>query len=223
MPDLATLTLPSGNTYSLKDAYARNLIAELFNFHAYLGVTTTPIEDNVTTSPVVVIAGESVTAVAGDCVTYETEEFVYSTTGVWQKYANLTGLGALAFKNTASGDFTPSGSVSQPTFTGEAMQSTGDFTPAGTISGGNVTLHTTQVNHITDAGEMPTYTVQGERLIISGGAVPSFEAVGVADAIDTVIQPTFVGTQNTVLVTGTPSGTVSKPTFTGTQGTVMVQ
>lgn len=178
MPDLATLTLPSGNTYSLKDTYARNLIAELFNFHEYLGVTTTPIEDNVTTNPTVVIAGESVTAVAGDCVTYETEEFVYSKTGVWQKFANLTGLGALAFKNMASGDFTPS----------------------GTITGGNVTLSKKTVGSVTDAGEMPTYTVQGERLIIGAGVLPTISEESVAADVDTVTQPTFTGIQGTVTV-----------------------
>lgn len=210
MADLATLTLPSGNTYSLKDAYARNLIAELFNFHAYLGVTTTPIEDNVTTSPVVVIAGESVTAVAGDCVTYDTEEFVYSTTGVWQKYANLTGLGALAFKNTASGDYTPTGTVSKPTFTGT-------FTPAGTITGSNVTLSKKTIGSVTDEGELPTYTVQGERLIITAGALPTVSEESVASDVDTITQPTFTGTAGSV------TGDVSQPTFTGIQGTVTVQ
>ena len=48
-------------------------------------------------------------------------------------FALSSGLGSLATKNSASGSYTPAGSVSQPTFTGSAMTSTGKFTPEGTV------------------------------------------------------------------------------------------
>ena len=66
-PIIYTITMPSGNTYDLVDQGARALIQELLNFHEWLGVTTSEIEDGSTTNPVI-INGEEVTAVAGDVV-----------------------------------------------------------------------------------------------------------------------------------------------------------
>jgi len=222
MPFLAEITMPSGNTYKLKDQEARDLIQQLFNYHEYLGVTTTPITEGSTTNPVT-ISGESVTAVAGDVVTYENQEFVWSSVGTWQNFANLFGLGALAFKDSASGNFTPSGTVSQPTFTGSELTSTGKFTPAGSVSGTAVTMSKTTIKNNTSAGSMPTFTVSGETLVITDGAIPTFSDVSVATDVDTVTDPSFSGTEGDVSVKGTPAGTVSQPTFSGSQGSVTVR
>lgn len=221
MPFLAEITLPSGSVYKFKDEEARELISQLLNFNAWLGVTTTPLTDGATTNPITV-NGESVTAGNGDVATYETEEFIFNGT-VWQKFGNLSGLGSLAYKNSASGNFTPTGTISAPTFTGEAMQSTGTFTPAGTIAGANVTLSKKNVGSVTDAGELPTYTVQGERLIITAGELPTVNTESVASDVASVTQPTFTGTEGSISVSGTPTGDVSQPTFSGIQGTVTVQ
>jgi len=43
-------------------------------------------------------------------------------------------LKALAFKDEATGEFTPAGTVSKPTFTGSETTSTGSFTPAGNVT-----------------------------------------------------------------------------------------
>lgn len=160
-PIIYTVTMPSGNTYDLVDQGARDLIKELMNFHEWLGVTTSDIEDGSTTNPVI-IDGESVTAEAGDVVSRDDDhrDFVFSSTGVWQNFGNLSGLGALAFKDSASGSYTPAGTVSIPTFTGAATQSSGSYTPEGTVS-------------------QPTFT--GEALTSSGSYTPA----------GTVSQPTF--------------------------------
>lgn len=221
MADLARLTLPSGNTYNLKDREAREMIRELLNVHEYLGITTTPITDGSTTNPII-INGVSVTAVAGDLVTYEHDEFVFSSVGTWQKFGDLTSLGALAYKNTASGSYTPAGTVSQPSFTGSELTSQGSYTPQGSISGTAVTLSKKNIGSVTSAGSMPTYTVSNETLVITAGEVPTVATESVAEDVDSVTQPTFSGTAATLEVTGTPAGTVSQPTFSGTQDTITV-
>ena len=54
MPDISKITLPSGNTYDLKDAGARSLISQLQSYTDYLGVTTTALVDGSTTNPIVI-------------------------------------------------------------------------------------------------------------------------------------------------------------------------
>lgn len=162
MANIKQITLPSGNTYDLVDAGARELIADLQNYTDYLGVTTTTISDGSTTNPIT-INNTSVTAKKGNIVNYGSKEFIWNGSA-WQEFGDLSGLGSLAFKNSASGTYTPSGSVSAPSFTGssstvtistqdnssgnyqpkgsvsqpifsgDAMTSTGNFTPEGSVS-----------------------------------------------------------------------------------------
>ena len=181
------LTMPSGNTYKIVDEGAREMISELLNFHEWLGITTTPLSEGATTNPIT-IDGQSVTAVQGDVATYQNEEFVFSSVGTWQKFGDLSGLGALAYKNTASGS----------------------FTPAGTCSGAAVTMSKATIKNMTNNGTlpsatMPTFTMNEHTLVItdgtfSAGAVATFEDKTVATDVDSVTQPTFTGTQGTVTV-----------------------
>lgn len=133
MPDISKITLPSGTTYDIKDATARQMIEDLENYAGYLGVTTTELVDGVTTSPVVSINGESKTATAGSIVMYGNKEFIYSGT-VWQEFGDMSALGSLAYKNKASASYKPAGTVSKPTFTGSSTTFTGTLTPAGSVS-----------------------------------------------------------------------------------------
>lgn len=214
-PILMTITLPNGNTYDIVDQGARNLIKELMNIHEYLGVTTTPLTDGSTTNPII-IDGQSVTAEAGDVVTLNSDnsEMVYDSLGEWHIFGSLSGLGTLAFKNSASGSFTPSGSISA-SFTGSSTTSTGTFTPQGSVSssGGTKTI-----KQFKTAGSMPTYTVSNGNLTIGAGSVPTGEDVTVGDGS---VSSSFTGTEDNISVTGTPSGTISS-SFTGTAGTVTV-
>lgn len=197
MADLWKVTLPSGNTYELKDKYARDLITELMNFDRYLGVTTTQLSDGDTTNPIT-ISGESVTAEAGDVVTLSSDssEMIFNSLGKWQSFGTLSGLGTLAYKNSASGTYTPAGSVS------------GTCTPQG--SNADVQLATTSVNSMSSAGSMPTYTVANETLTISAGEVPTSSAVTVATGTVSQ-QPTFTG-----------SSTSLSASFSGTEATITV-
>lgn len=100
----------------------------------YLGVTTTEIIDGATISSVI-IDEKSVTAQKGDFVIYQELEFIYNGSK-WQELGDPTakGLGDLAYKDIATATYTPSGSVSAPTFTGAETNISIDYTPTDTIS-----------------------------------------------------------------------------------------
>ena len=67
-------------------------------------VTTTPLTDRATTNPITV-NGESVTVDTGDIAVYNHKEFIWDGSS-WDELGDLSGLGALAFKDTASGTVT---------------------------------------------------------------------------------------------------------------------
>jgi len=191
MADISSVTLPSGTTYNLKDAAARSDIASIQQAIAgglkFLGETTTALTDGATTNPITV-NGESVTAVAGNLVLYGDKEFLFDGTK-WIEMGDLSLLGALAYKNSASGSFTPSGSVSAPSI---SVASAGS---------------TTTVNSITDVGTAPawTATVANETLTIgwSAGTLPTKgtdTTVKTGDASYSASQPSFTGTAGTVTV-----------------------
>ena len=133
----------------------------------------------------------------------------------------------------ASGEatYTPAGSVAAPTISVDS---------AGT---------TTTVNSITDVGTLPAFTtsVTSENLTLgwSAGTLPTkgadttvktgdasytasapvFTGTGVRLVTDDIAVPatyTFTGTEGSVSVSGTPTGTVSQPTFSGTEATITV-
>ena len=135
MADISKITMPSGNTYDLKDAWARQQIAGLSNVTRYIGVTTTALTDGASTNPIT-INGESVTAVTGDMTIYTSgsgasavnKEFLFDGS-VWQELGSIdfSNLGDLAYKDTASGSFTPSGSMTDPTISVSSAGTTDSF------------------------------------------------------------------------------------------------
>lgn len=184
MPEISKITLPSGTTYDIKDAVARAGIAGAIVIR---GTTTTPLTDESTTNPIVV-NGESYTAIANDAVFYNKKEFVFDGTR-WHEFGDMTGLGDLATKDTASGSYTPAGTISAPTV---------DIDTPGT---------TTTVNSITDVGTLPTLTttVSNEILTIgfSQGTLPTKGndvTVKTGDGSYTATAPTFSGTTDTITV-----------------------
>lgn len=131
MAEISKITLPSGQTYDIKDATARAAIAGGTSF---LGVTTTELTNGAETATITV-GGKSISAVNGGMVIYGNKEFVYSTSdNQWHEFGDLSDLGDLAHKDSASGNFTPAGTVSQPTFTGTSLTSTGSVTAEGSVS-----------------------------------------------------------------------------------------
>lgn len=97
---LDSFKLPSGNKYYLKDTEAREAIAALEGGSYFLGVTTTALEDQATTNPIV-IDGESVTAKNGNIAIYGSAEFIFNGTK-WIEFGDLSALGALAYKDSVS-------------------------------------------------------------------------------------------------------------------------
>ena len=114
MANIKQITLPSGTTYDIVDQGARDLIDALAGYTVFLGVTTTALMDGSTTNPIT-IDGKSITATAGAISTFGSAEFIFNGTS-WQAFGDLSGLGALAYKDSASSSYTPAGNVTQPTF-----------------------------------------------------------------------------------------------------------
>ena len=229
MAEISKITLPSGTTYDIKDTVAREMASGVI--HLLEGINETPLTDGANTNPIT-IDGESYTAVKGDATFWENKEFVYDG-AVWHEFGDLTGLKALAYKDTASTQYTPqgavstpvftgtqatisvsatpSGTVSQPTFTGESLTSTGKFTPNGSVSTPTISVktagNTTTVNSITDVGTLPvlTTTVENENLTISfnQGTLP-------VKGSDTTVKTSDAEYEST------------QPSFTGTEGDLSV-
>ena len=79
MPDISKVKLPSGNTYDIKDAGAREMIASLQGGSYFLGVTTTELTDGGTTNPIAITGKvDPVTAGNGNMVVYGDKEFVWA-------------------------------------------------------------------------------------------------------------------------------------------------
>ena len=143
-PTVKEVSLPSGNTYYLKDEDVRNWIGSgsssgaeyritelesavesLSNATHWLGITTTSLEDGSTTNPIT-INGESVTAVSGDIVQdTNANEFIFNGTA-WQQFGGSIGtLKAFAFVDTGTVTIQPAGtnSSSAVTFSGGTTDS----------------------------------------------------------------------------------------------------
>ena len=122
--DIEKITLPNGATYNLKDSVAREQIATITSGIGggmnYKGVTTTKLIDG-STKTTIVINNSNYTPINGDIVIYEDKEFIFATVGstsTWHEFGSTGSLHALAFKDIATGDFTPGGTISTPFFTG---------------------------------------------------------------------------------------------------------
>ncbi len=164
-------------TYDIKDAYARQAIADLGHALYWIGVTTTALTDGDTTNPIIV-DGTYVTANVGGVAQYDGTEFVWNGTA-WQKLGEGT-LGALAYKDNA----------------------TGIYTPSGTISVNQGTDSTTTVNSITNVGSLPSFSYNSstESLTFSAGSLPTKGANTTVVTASGTRSATFAGTQDSVTV-----------------------
>ena len=219
MADISKITLPSGNTYNLKDQYARDLIAELGNFNEWLGVTTTAITDGSTTNPVT-IDGESVTATNGDIVTYQSKEFIWTQpsggTGKWQEFGDLSGLGAMAYADKGTVTIKPKGSnaASSVSFAAHTKDNVlGEdttFTNASSsVSFGNHTKATVLTSAVTATVPKTSSTTKYMKATATGTAVgvatSNTALTGLGDASTDTFVKSYPGTTSK-LVTGTVTG-----------------
>ena len=127
-------------------------------------------------------ATKSDSVTLGSAVTVKTGDAAYEASA-----PTFTGTGARLLLQ----DYTPAGSVSQPTFSNGSVTASGTYTPTGSV--GLTNSNKTTTVSAAASGEV-TFTPSGD-----------------------VSQPTFTGEEATVSSTGTVTGTVSKPTFSGTK------
>jgi hypothetical protein len=249
MANLEQITLPSGTTYDLVDAGARALIAALNNWEYVLSVdaATTPygvewddsgttivgtlVASSTTKYKIYLVPGEdgSSNNIYDEYVTIEPTTRNYDWEQLGSTSIDLSNLGDLAYKDTASGSVTvpktfktsftgkagtvsvsgkTTGSVStsktQATIidriaTGQTAPVT--YTPAGTVSAPTIS--------ISSAGS--TATVEG---IDSVGSMPTFTVSGTTLKITAGSVPTKA--QAVTVKTSDASYTASQPKFTGT-------
>ena len=132
--------LLDGSYAEVKDAVARAAIGGATHF---IGVTTTALTDGQTISKVT-IGGEEVNLANGDLMLYGSKEFIYSSAdGKVHELGDTTGLGSLAYQNSASGTYTPAGSVSKPDI--DVTPTTGTvaaFKTAGSVTAGSANIPT---------------------------------------------------------------------------------
>ena len=152
----------SGGTYYIKDTEAHEKLAGLTGAMHFVGTSSTdPTKEGPT------VAGHTGAFVAGDVVVYTPAgkqecEYVYNGS-TWQEFGSTGSLKALAFKDSASGNVTVSGTAAAQEFTGNqetlehevteqsvTVEGSYDkpndisinYTPEGTISTPTVTLST---------------------------------------------------------------------------------
>lgn len=185
MPDISKVTLPSGNTYDIKDKVARDAIASLSGGTRFIGVTTTPLTDGATTSTIS-IDGSSVTPDSGNIVAYGAAEFIWDGSK-WIEFGDLSTLGALALKDTVSLSKGSGDQVLGEATTFTAADSAVSFSGGATDNfvksypGTTQKLATTTVPNVTNVGSASTWQfamgtgADAETLIISGrnGAAPT--------------------------------------------------
>ena len=195
MPNISKIKLPSGIIYDIYDAVARDAMAGGLNFR---GVTTTVLTDGASTSSYK-IGSNTISASNGDFVVYNSKEFIFSTAdNKWHELGDNSAFKALAYKDSATGSYTPAGTVSKPTFTGSSSDvsitattnTSGNYQPAGTVS-------------------KPTFT--GTETTFTGSFTPHGSvsvSTGTTEDKTATVAPLSSGT-----ATYTPGGSVTAPTI----------
>lgn len=178
MADISKIKL-GNTTYDIKDEVARQTISGSITLK---GTTTTVLTDGATTNPIT-INNESYSVRSSDAVFYGNKEFVFDGT-TWHEFGDMSGLGDLAIKDTASAQYKPKGS---------------------NVGGGHTNPTSATVNSITNVGTLPTLTttVTDEVLEISfsQGTLPTKSAdQSVITNLGAFTEPTFSGTEETITV-----------------------
>lgn len=221
MADISKITLLNGTTYDLKDAQARSDIEDIRSAISggvtFMGETTTELTDGSTVSSIV-INSKTVAAAKGYLVVYNSKEFVYDGSK-WIEMGDLSLIGELGWKDSASGSYTPAGSVSQPTFTGTsstvtitaADNASGNYQPKGTVSTPTFTgTATTSSGKFTPEGSVTVTTKSTENK--SATVAPAASGTATYTPAGTVTQPSFTGSVTTYTGKFTPAGLVGLTT-----------
>ena len=155
------------------------MIEDLGHALYWMGVTTDALTDGATTNPIT-INSESVEAKLGGMASYDGSEFVWNGSA-WQELGK-NNFGALAFKSSASGTYTPAGSVAIT----QGTDTTDTVTPFGTAG-------TLPDAYYTVSGETATFNFSAGSLPTAGSDVTVITARGTDTAA-------FTGTEATITV-----------------------
>lgn len=207
IPVLSKVKLPSGTTYYLKDAWAREQLENITQYSKYLGVTTTELVDGQDANPITV-GGKSVTAETGNIAIYGDKEFIYNGS-TWQEFGDLSALvnqlGDFAYVDSASTSYTPEGTI-----TGSFIGTESSLSLEASVTGNVDASFSGTEGDISASG-----TVAAKDVVISGGAgTATYTPEG-------TVSGTIEADALSVSIEYTPAGNVTA-TFTGSQGNVSV-
>ena len=166
--------------FTIKDAEARQMITDLGNALYWIGVTTTALSEGATTNPISV-NGEDVTARLGGLASYEGMEYAWNGSA-WQGMGP-NNLGALAYKNSASGDYTPAGSVAITKGTDTTDTVTG-VSANGTLPQAYFTQSGETLTFNFNAGALPTLADQKTFVTQRGDDSASFSGTGATITVE---------------------------------------
>lgn len=203
---ISQITIPDGSLYKIKDSSAWNKIGDLYSIITQgalelVVVTSLPTASADTMGKLYLMLHNAHDPSQNDIY----DEYVTVDKGasanpryVWEKigntdvnlsnYAQLSHTHSVSFTVPAH-TYTPSGSITQPTFSGNELTSSGTFTPSGSVT---INASANKTATVQPAAGNATYTPAG-----------------------TVSQPTFTGNPATLSVSGSVSGNVSGSTGAG--------
>jgi hypothetical protein len=183
---------PDGRIYNLVNLIdgVVDLIRRLSIIHRDLGVTTTALYDGATTNPIM-IDGVSTTAVEGDLVFYNGEDFVYNHEGIWLSVTSA--FGRLAYMNMVNYN---TDITNKPTLGTAAAQNVEAFATAaqGTkadnaipnagneTAGGLTIVRNGTISISSDAGNT---SISGRTTTVAGEGVVNVMADGVVNVSST--------------------------------------
>lgn len=207
----------------------------------FKGVTTAAINDGSTTKPTDIYTG-SAAPKAGDVVAYNSKEFVWGGSPAhWIEFGDFSDLqntlGNFAYANTATGGYTPSGTltITLPTASKNVVSSvsTGTVVTAVTTAAQTmVTGVTTAAQTIATGGTSTNITITGEKLVIpsavlTGVTTTSINKVtAVSTASKNIVSSVSTGTAVTAVTTAAQTMVTGQPTtktFTGTTATITIE
>lgn len=200
MPDISRITLPSGTTYDIKDAVARQMSGGGI---AFIGEVTeeTAIADMQDCNPIYLLPktveepdGHPHTPAQNEAVFKGEIEFVYDGS-IWHRWGDRTGLGDMALADTASTSYTPDGSVSlsgtaDTLEVGVALSGTATYTPSGSNADSSVTgsCTVTASGSISVGSGTTNYTPDGT---VSAPTI-SVDSAGATDTVNSATAKTVV-------------------------------
>lgn len=166
--------------FTLKDAEARQLIEDIGHALYWIGVTTDVLTDGATTNPIT-INGESVEAKLGGMASYSGSEFVWNGSA-WQEMGK-NNFGALAFKSSASGDYTPAGSVAITKGT-DTKQAIVGVSANGTLPDAYFTVTGETATFNFSAGTLPTLATAVEAITARGDDTAAFSGTAATITVE---------------------------------------